>query len=220
MVCLMRNRRPTGGGTDPTGATVHLAAPVSGLRRLALLAAGTALLGAGCLFEPRDSEPPEEPPPFSWTTPNAPEVVFENVERTLEAKYLRYYTDSFVDGSIEMVMDPGEVTEAGEDPFQNWTLGAETDRMRDVVNSMEENTDLDLEWVSRGEWNGEYVPDVVYKLTFQRGQETPVVYEGRADIYLDDSTGNYYIEGWIDNRISDNHTWCWLRYQRDWDPNR
>jgi hypothetical protein len=182
-------------------------------------------LASGCLFTPRESEPPEQGELVPWDPPTAPEKVLGNIKTTLEATYAENYKRSFATGPIIMEMDPGEYADAGvtSNPFEDWTRDLETQRMTSVFTSMDDQTSLAVEWdpdaLDKWRESEGFFDDISYRLTFERGVTT-VVYEGRVDLYLEIDNSLYAIRQWRDKlpALGDNQTWCFLRHVREWNP--
>ncbi|MCK4305500.1 MAG: hypothetical protein KAY24_14785 [Candidatus Eisenbacteria sp.] len=176
----------------------------------------------GCLFTPRDPEDPGNGGTgVVWVDPEVLYDALGNMERALEAKALTNYGASFASGLLEMVLDPGDEADLGEDQFPDWTKDKEEERMRGILTSTDAT--LDVEWFftpgvsdSIDESASErYYKDLGYRLTFEEGSKTSV-YSGFADLWFqDDGTGLWYVSKWIDKRDdTGNLTWGWLRVQK------
>ncbi len=190
----------------------------------ALALAAAAAVAGGCLFTPREAEEPGKPPPVEFEQPIAPEIALSNIEKTLEAKYIPHYENSFYEEEVLMEMDPGEFNVAGvtTNPFPDWTRGDEADRMRQVISSMDENTELDVIWdddpASKWRSGEDFYEDLEYRLVFSKGGMQMRVYEGRVNLYFKQEGTNYYIWRWNDEQASEEHrTWCYLRHVQKWD---
>lgn len=187
---------------------------------LALAAAVAAVAAGGCLFDPREAEQPEAPPPVPWVQPTAPEIALTNIENGMENKYLPHYENSFYELELAMEMDPAEYSSAGvnDNPFVDWSRTQEGDRMGQVFFSMGEETELDVIWGdTEGKWRDEYYEDLDYTLVFTEDAKE-IVYSGRVNLYFVQEGGLYHIWKWIDEQdTQDTHTWCYLRHVQKWD---
>ncbi len=210
---------PTPPSNQP-GRTRSRAAALVGL-------AVAAALAGGCLFQPREAGDPGEAPPIDFIPPTSPEIVLTNIKSSLEARYVPFYQKSFLQGAIEMLMDPGEAGALGlgENPFPNWTPESEARRMRSVLNSMSAETTLEVIWVDfenvmdkwRSTGDDEYFEDLEYRLLFAEGTKR-VTYEGRVDLHLRQDGGQYFVWKWVDTQqTQEYHTWCYLRQYQQWD---
>ncbi len=190
---------------------------------VALALAATTV--GGCLFQPRDAEPPGEKPPVPFVQPTAPEIALANMKKSLEAKYVLNYKNSFGEGELLMEMDPGEyVIAGGENPFSSWTREQEAERMQAVISSMGETTELVITWdpdyLSKWRSGDNFYEDLEYQLVFTDGQVVRS-YAGRVNLYFEQVGANYYVVRWNDEIASGStRTWCALRYAGQWNPAR
>lgn len=88
------------------------------------------LLCQGCLFEPREAEPPSEEGSGGWIAPNSPKDVFLNLgsglSRTTDSNY-----DRSLDDSYTFIPRPEDAAIPGLD-FSNWTKDVELQVLRRV----------------------------------------------------------------------------------------
>jgi hypothetical protein len=181
--------------------------------RVAVIALAVALLGAGCLFQPREPVPPGQGGEVVWVPPAALGNALGNMKRALDNKQLINYGKSFSPQSFEMVLDPADEAELGQNEFTTWSASLEEQRMSGILSSTPGT--LTVYWVPRDSLDLQqtrYYEDLNYRLEF-RGSGGTVEYSGRVDLYFqDDGTGLWFISRWVDKRDgSNNRTWGWLR---------
>lgn len=181
--------------------------------RIAALALAVVLLGAGCLFQPREPEPPTPTNEVVWVQPAALGNALGNMKRALDNKQLINYGRSFSPVSFEMVLDPADEAELGQNEFATWSASQEEQRMSGILSSTPAT--LTVYWVPRDSLDLQqtrYYEDLNYRLEF-RGPSGMAEYSGRVDLYFqDDGTGQWFITRWVDKRDgSSNRTWGWLR---------
>ncbi len=132
----------------------------------------------------------------------------------LEAQILINYGRSFSEHIFEIVMDPADEDELGENPFSVWTAVQEEQRMSGILDATEAS--LTVEWTVRDSLDDltglRSYEDLGYLLRFEKPGST-VEYSGNVDLWFDeDETGQWFIVKWIDKRDnSGRRTWCWLR---------
>jgi hypothetical protein len=181
--------------------------------RAAALTLAVLLLGAGCLFQPRTPENPKPGHEVTWVQPAMLGNALGNMKRALDNKQLTNYGKSFSPVSFEMVLDPADEAELGQNEFATWSASQEEQRMSGILSST--TATLTVYWVPRDSLDLQetrYYEDLNYRLEF-RGVSGTVEYSGRVDLYFqDDGTGQWYITRWVDKRDgSNNRTWGWLR---------
>jgi hypothetical protein len=181
--------------------------------RAAALTLAVLLLGAGCLFQPRVPEDPRQTPEVTWVPPAALGNALGNMQRALDNKQLINYGKSFSPVSFELILDPADEAELGQNEFATWSASQEEQRMSGILSST--TATLAVYWVPRDSLDLQetrYYEDLNYRLEF-RGASGTVEYSGRVDLYFqDDGTGQWYITRWVDKRDgSNNRTWGWLR---------
>ncbi len=88
------------------------------------------LFTPGCLFEPREAEPPGQG--SSWVVPDLPTKVFTNLESGLEeltgANYERSLGDQFT-----FIALSGDRTELGQEVYEGWTREVEVAVVQKLV---------------------------------------------------------------------------------------
>jgi hypothetical protein len=181
--------------------------------RIAALALAVGLLGAGCLFQPREPGDPIIGGEVVWVPPATLGNALGNMKRALDNKKLDNYGKSFSPLAFEMVLDPADEAELGQNEFTTWSAGQEEQRMSGILSSAAAT--LTVYWVPRDSLDLQqtrYYEDLNYRLEF-RGPSATVEYSGRVDLYFqDDGTGLWFITRWVDKRDgSSNRTWGWLR---------
>ena len=192
----------------------HLTVPA------ALAMAG--LLGAGCIFDPREAgDPGGGGESVRWVDPTTLGDALGNMERALEAKQLSNYGRSFNEGGpFELVFDVTDEAELGDlSLFTNWTGEQEEQRMAGIIDASGEATEVDVEWLFTAETDSidesvseRYYQDLGYSLVFTKpGAEA--TYSGTVDLWFEDNgSGLWYISRWVDKRTHPtNNTWGWLR---------
>jgi hypothetical protein len=171
-------------------------------------------LGGGCIFQPREAQDPNTNPGLDWVQPQYLGNALGNMKRSLEGKVLTNYERSFSEAGLVMELDPSDLSDLGENPFDPWSKTQEGARMTGILNQT--TATLSVTWAvgdSLDESASEmYYRDLGYRLTFTKGGVS-VVYSGKVDLHFtDDGTGSWYITKWVDKRDgSANHTWGWLR---------
>ncbi|MCK4413625.1 MAG: hypothetical protein KAY32_08780 [Candidatus Eisenbacteria sp.] len=182
--------------------------------RLALLLCAALLLG-GCLFSTRKDEGDVDPNGGAvWLPPVTLGNALGNMQRALEKGVLTNYGNSFNDSYFEMVLDPADLSELGQNEFDTWNASLEEQRMSGILISTEAT--LEVFWVPRDSVDQSssvrYYEDLAYRLEFAEPTRS-VTYSGKVDLWFeDDGAGEWYITKWIDKRDgSPNRTWSWLR---------
>jgi len=171
-------------------------------------------LAGGCLFQPREAEDPTQVTGPIWVPPQYLGNALGNMKRSLESKVLTNYERSFSETGLLMELDPSDLSDLGENPFDPWSKTQEGARMTGILNGT--TATLGVTWTvgdSLDESSSvRYYRDLRYRLTFTKGGIS-VVYSGLADLYFtDDGTGSWYITRWVDKRDGTaNRTWGWLR---------
>jgi hypothetical protein len=181
--------------------------------RIAALALVVGLCGAGCLFQPRESQAPKPGGEVTWVPPATLGNALGNMKRALDNKQLINYGKSFSPQTFEMVLDPADEAELGQNEFATWSASQEEQRMSGILSSAAAT--LTVHWVPRDSLDLQqtrYYEDLNYRLEFRSPGGT-VEYSGRVDLYFqDDGTGQWFITRWVDKRDgSSNRTWGWLR---------
>lgn len=171
-------------------------------------------LGGGCIFQPREAQDPNTNTGPPWVQPQYLGNALGNMKRSLESKVLTNYGRSFSGTSLVMELDPSDLSDLGDNPFEPWSSGQEESRMTGILNQT--TATLSVTWTVGDSLDESssvmYYRDLRYRMTFTRGGVS-VVYSGLVDLYFtDDGTGSWYITKWVDKRDgSANRTWGWLR---------
>jgi hypothetical protein len=173
-----------------------------------------ACLGLGCIFQPRTAEQTGGTGP-AWVQPLSLGNALGNMKRSLENKVLTNYGRSFSDAILEMVLDPTDLSDLGDNEFVPWSANQEEQRMQGILS--QGTLSLSVTWTVRDSLEDSpglrYYHNLGYRLTFSQGGRS-AVYSGLVDLYFtDDGTGSWYITKWVDMRDpeSANRSWGWLR---------
>lgn len=178
---------------------------ISDTMRRALLPALAAacLLASGCLFDPRDPEPPTGEEGGDWIVPKAPKDVFVNLSTGLAAAGNSNYERSLTDDFTFVPRDQDRL-QFPEGTFGDWTKEVEMEILDRIKGDYQgersarfgdENGAFPLEDVQVG--TAEY--EGPYRWTLDRGDGSdPEIYSGTARFYLRQGTAGWVIYRWED----------------------
>ena len=169
-----------------------------------------ALLAAGCIFEPREAEPPGTGDEATWITPNLPKDVFVNLTTGLAADANSNYERS-LGQNFTFVPTPEVVSQLGSEVFDGWDKEVEMEfltRLKGIFlgeraiqfgdeNMVFDREDIDVPAPGFAEFEGEYL------MTLDPGDGSPVeYYGGRAVFYLEKQTQGWMLIKWEDIDVS------------------
>ena len=175
---------------------------------ICMLTALTLIAAAGgCVFEPRDAEPPDTGDEATWITPNQPKDVFLNIMSGLEADANSNYERS-LDETFTFIPLPEVVAALGSEVFEGWNKEVEMEmltRLKSIflgeraIEFGDEDMVFEREDVEVGyaEFEGEYV------MTLDPGDGSEAeVYAGKAIFYLTKGTQGWILTKWEDIDVS------------------
>jgi hypothetical protein len=188
--------------------------------RLAAGVAVAALTCAGCIFSPREPEPPSGGPPIPWETPINTSIVLTNLRAALEGEGVSNTVDCFTD-DYRFHVDPQDSLDAGQEAEQryaNWVLSDEEHAVNGIFANAADITVRFTNTVPPNEGQDDTYRKESYELTIQ-WQSGPhiheeISYKGTATLYMRrDGTGRWAIYQWVDRRLDPptHATWGSLR---------
>lgn len=175
------------------------------MKRSAVIAIVLAslLAAGGCLFEPREAEPPLDESEGDWVVPKTPKDVFLNLVTGLASPGNSNYERSLAD---EFSFTPRDQDRSNfpDGTFDDWVKGVEMDiltRMKGDYqgertaqygdeNGQFEREDVQVGWA---EYEGQY------RWTLDPGDGSePEIYAGTAVFYLEEGTSGWILVRWED----------------------
>lgn len=172
-------------------------------RSTALLASVLLLLAAGCIFDPRDPEPPVSDEGGDWIVPKSPKDVFLNLTSGLAAAGNSNYERSLADDFTFIPRDQDRL-QFPDGTFDDWTKVVEMEILDRIKG------DYQGDRISQfGDENGVFPKEDVqvgmaefegpYRWTLDRGDGSePEVYSGTARFFLRQGTAGWVIYKWED----------------------
>jgi hypothetical protein len=174
-----------------------------------LLAIGT-IFATGCLFTPRDAEPPNDDQ-VEWISPTKPGNVLANMKAALESETTTNYENSL---SEEFIFIPWSQTEAeapsgyfsaGGEAW-NWDFDRELDSLDNLYSSV---SSIRLDWnfdestdLTEGQNEAEISLDD-YELTVIYNNSTEeTVYQGEVRLYFRYESGKWLLDKWDESVLS------------------
>ena len=179
-------------------------------RTMMLLLLLLVAAAGGCLFEPREAEPPDSGDEGTWITPNLPKDVFVNLTTGLAAGANSNYERS-IDEGFTFIPLPEDLAALGSDVFDGWNKEIEMEfltRLKGIFlgersiqfgdeNMVFDREDIDTPAPGLAEFEGEYL------MTLDPGDGSPVeIYAGRAVFYLEKKTQGWILTKWEDIDVS------------------
>jgi len=161
----------------------------------------------GCIFEPREAEPPDTGDEGTWITPNQPKDVFLNLISGLAADANSNYERS-LDQNFTFIPLQEDVSALGSEVFDGWNKEIEMGmltRLKGIflgertIQFGDENMVFDREDELPGRWEfeGEYV------ITLDPGDGSPIeTYAGRAIFILEKQSQGWMLTRWEDIDVS------------------
>jgi hypothetical protein len=174
------------------------------IRNAALaLPAAVLLLAAGCLFEPRDPEPPAGEEGGDWIVPKSPKDVFANLVTGLSAAGNSNYERSLADDFTFIPRDQDRL-QFPDGTFDGWTKAVEMSILDRIKGDYQGGRASQY-----GDENGAFPKEDVqvgtaefegpYRWTLDRGDGSePEVYSGTARFFLRQGTAGWVIYRWED----------------------
>ena len=166
-----------------------------------ILALGTVLL-TGCLFEPREAEPPGTGVQIDYLPKSSPANVWTNLEKSLQATHSPGWEDNISQDEFRYIPDDDARAQFPPDTFLGWDRSREVNFINNFYNSgvsivakMSEDGFL-FPSPSGGEMT---VEDIVYDLNVTNDQDGSVVrYRGKCDVIFRLEANFWYIYEWRD----------------------
>ena len=175
------------------------------MKRSAIIAILLAALlaGGGCLFEPRQAQPPLDDTGGDWIVPKTPKDVFHNLATGLAAAGNSNYERSLADEFTFIPRDQDRL-QFPDGTFDAWTAAVELDVVTRIKgdyqgeriaqfgdeNGQFEKEDVQVGWA---EYEGQY------SWTLDRGDGSePEVYSGIARFFIEEGTSGWVLVKWED----------------------
>ena len=168
------------------------------------------LAGGGCIFEPRDPDPPEDDEGGDWIIPKTPKDVFLNLTSGLAATGNSNYERSLSEEFTFIPRDQDRL-QFPDGTFDGWTKQVEMDVLSRIKGDFQgervaqfgdENGQFEKEDVQVGwaEYEGQY------RWTLDRGDGSePEVYSGIARFFIQEETSGWVIVKWEDLDVIDSY---------------
>jgi hypothetical protein len=163
----------------------------------------SVLAAGGCLFEPRDAQPPLDESEGDWVVPKTPKDVFLNLVTGLSSPGNSNYERSLADEFSFTPRDQDRL-QFPDGTFDEWTKQVEMDVLSRIKGDYQgartaqfgdENGAFPKEDVQVG-W-AEYEGPYMLSLT-RAGSSEPEIYAGTARFYLKEGTSGWVLERWED----------------------
>ncbi len=179
------------------------------------------LSGSGCVFTPRDPEPPLDTD-LDTVTPDSPQNVLTNMKVSLEALTTTAYDQSLGDQNLgdefQFMFMPNSTDVPSADP--DYFLDFDRERELAAVTALlEDVTQLELNWtfdeldIDLGDEVATIRP-VNYVLTATYTDSNVRVFEGSADMTFQKS-GDWYLTLWDETLYTSSNSWGSLRASLD-----
>jgi hypothetical protein len=162
-----------------------------------------ALASGGCLFEPREPNPPLDETEGDWVVPKTPKDVFLNLETGLSSAGNSNYERSLADEFTFIPRDQDRL-QFPDGTFDGWTMDVEMDVLSRVKGDYQgERT------AQYGDENGNFPKEDIqvgwaefegpYYWTLDRGDGSePEIYAGTARFFLAEGTSGWVLIKWED----------------------
>jgi len=185
---------------------------IQGRTRIVLSIGLAATLASGCIFDPRDAEPPGTGPGSTWVVPNLPSNVFTNMRNGLEdlsgVNYKRSIQDVYM--FIPLPEDASNPTLAGA--FDNWTADVEKDVLDRLL---ADATDIEVSFTNIQQ-TFDRTPFAYFNLDYELRVIDTVTdttfYKGKAEFRMQDGSKGWQLIRWQDiERVAGFASWGFLR---------
>ncbi len=187
------------------------------IRRTLLLIIITGMIfailsGSGCIFTPRNPEPPLDTD-LDTVTPDDPQDVLTNMKVSLEALTTTAY-DQSLDDEFRFVANSADVPDGTPTYFDDFDRDLELDA---VTMLLEQVTELQLVWsfdeddidIEGGDIAT--IKPASYELTATYTDASVKVFEGSADFEFKKSGSNWYLTLWDESPYFSLQSWGSLR---------
>lgn len=165
------------------------------------------LVSSGCLFEPRDPEPPDTGEENDWVVPNSPKDVFLNLASGFASNKDSNYEMS-LGTDFTFIPRDADLAQLGAAAFADWTKEIEMEVLGRIktlyvsgrtVQFGDENGTFEKEDVSVGY----AVYEGIYQITLDRGDGSEKeTYAGIARFTVEQGTTGYVLTKWEDLEAS------------------
>lgn len=182
------------------------------MKRAAITALVLAALlaGGGCLFEPRQAEPPLDETEGDWVVPKTPKDVFLNLVTGMASAGNSNYERSLAETFTFTPRDQDRL-QFPDGTFDDWTKGVEMDVLTRIKGDYQgERT------ATYGDENGNFPKEDIqigwaefegpYSWTLELGDGSdPEIYSGTARFYLEEGTSGWILVRWEDVDVIDSY---------------
>lgn len=176
-----------------------------------MLLAVIPLLCAGCIFEPRDSQPPGDDTGSSWIVPDNPTKVFVNMTSGLESLTGTNYEKSLA-AAFTFVPLPSDASQF-PGAFDGWNKTTEVEVMNTIIGDAKtlvvefSNLTPIQTSTSYAQYEGRYELTIVNKT-----EPDTLVYEAKARFDLKEGSKGWEMTKWEDfESVTGFASWGFLR---------
>lgn len=175
------------------------------MKRSAVIAIILAALlaGGGCLFEPREAEPPLDEGEGDWIVPKTPKDVFLNLASGLASAGNSNYERSLADEFTFIPRDQDRL-QFPDGTFDDWIKDVELDVLSRIKGDF-----MGERAAQFGDENGQFAREEVqvgwaeyegqYRWTLDPGDGSePEIYAGTAVFYIEERTSGWVLVRWED----------------------
>jgi hypothetical protein len=162
----------------------------------------------GCIFTPREAEPPNQGEQDTWIPPNSPKDVFLNLTTGLALQRDSNYERS-LDPSFTFIPRPEDAALPGLD-FSNWTKNVELQvlsRMKSdypVQRTIQFGTGKEMNFEITDVKSGEVDYYGPYVITLTPSSGPAQTYAGKAWFYVKQGTQGWVLLKWEDRDVNGN----------------
>ena len=178
------------------------------------------ILASGCLFQPRDPEPPSEEEEVPWLNPVIPENVLANMESALETLTSTNYNNSIWETFV-FLPSSQDVIQAENQGRPGYYEGFGKTRELDALGKLYTRVDsLRVEWNdSQEDWSvgGDFASVELqnYELHAAYATGETSVYQGSAVLSFQEEGGQWYLVEWDEENNATDLSWGRLRLDLD-----
>jgi hypothetical protein len=169
---------------------------------VAVFAVAAVALLPGCLFTPREPEPPSTEDQIDYINQSSPANVWSNLGKSLEASHAPGWEDNISQTEFRYIPDDEARDQFPPDTFLGWDRDREVTFINNFYNGGVSNVAKMSEdgFVFPSPSGSEQtVEDIVYDLTVTNNQDGSVVrYRGKCDVIFRLEGNFWYIYEWRD----------------------
>jgi hypothetical protein len=199
----------------PSGNSINASARPTAVRPAALQATVLCLIvGAfglsGCLFQPREAQPPGGG--SNWVSPDRPDKVLKNMQTGLEGLSGGNYEKSIGEEFTFVPLAGDEANFPGGE-LDNWTRAVEIDSIKKLLGQASKIA-LEFSGVTPLSSSGDVSKyQAVYKLTvtYSSTPSAPETYQAKANFDFKLGSKGYVLIRWEDIEVVEGATWGFLR---------